>query len=437
MKSNIFYTITAACALALSLGSCDDNWTPKLDKEGTLRLSSLGVTVSEESRATDIDTSSFLVEILQGSGTTQEVVAGPYKYSEMPEVVTLAVGDYTLSVKSHEQEKAAWDAPYYEGTQAFSITENKVSNAGTVTCYFANVKVTIRYTEELYEVMGDDCTVTVVANDDGNLTFTKSEVRSGYFEVVTNSNTLVATFNGTVDGSSRSCSQTYADVTAGQHYQITYSLKNGNGDLPNPDPSTEPGGTVGTGTGVSIDVIAETDVTDTIEVSQDIETGGEVVIPVTRPKEDPEEGNDDPNDDPTPDPGTTEYFTVTGTFDVDETIEVANPETREFIVYITSENPLTHLHVTIDSQTLTSDILTGVGLTSEFDLAYPGQYEAGLQGLGLPTGEDVIGATYVKFDITQFIPLLNIYGAANHNFILDMEDDQNNEDTLTLKFHTN
>ena len=66
-------------------------------------------------------------------------------------------------------------------------------------------------------------------------------------------------------------------------------------------------------------------------------------------------------------------------------------------------------------------------------MAEPGDLEAGLKGLGFPTGTDVIGKEEIPFDITQFTSLLGIYGAANHNFIIRVVDQQGLEVTETLK----
>ena len=98
-----------------------------------------------------------------------------------------------------------------------------------------------------------------------------------------------------------------------------------------------------------------------------------------------------------------------------------------------------HIEVIIDSETITNELLTDVGLTTEFDLAYPGQYEPALgagtpdaPGFGFPVGDEVIGKSEVLFDITAFTPLLGIYGAANHNFIIKVTDQAGTVVTETL-----
>jgi hypothetical protein len=91
--------------------------------------------------------------------------------------------------------------------------------------------------------------------------------------------------------------------------------------------------------------------------------------------------------------------------------------------------------VKIISDGLTPEVLTGVGLTDEFDLAYPGSYEVGLNGLGFPTGNDVIGKTAVTFDITQFISLLGIYPGQN-TFRLTVTDSTGASSVLNLQINS-
>ena len=56
-----------------------------------------------------------------------------------------------------------------------------------------------------------------------------------------------------------------------------------------------------------------------------------------------------------------------------------------------------------------------------------------MNGLGFPTGAAVVGQTEILFDVTNFTPLLGLYGAASHNFIIRLVDQQGLEVTQTLK----
>ena len=114
---------------------------------------------------------------------------------------------------------------------------------------------------------------------------------------------------------------------------------------------------------------------------------------------------------------------------------------KEAKIHIHSEAPIASFKVKIDSETLTADVLSDVKLAPEFDLADPivttddGEKKdltEGLKGLEFPVGDEVKGATDLDFDITKFVPLTMIYGAANHRFILTVTDNAGNSKTLTL-----
>ena len=79
-------------------------------------------------------------------------------------------------------------------------------------------------------------------------------------------------------------------------------------------------------------------------------------------------------------------------------------------------------------------MLRGVGLAATFDLAYPGDLETALKdSFGFPVGNEVIGQTDVVFDITQFVPLLNIY-QGTHQFKITATDANNVQVVKLLTF---
>ena len=90
------------------------------------------------------------------------------------------------------------------------------------------------------------------------------------------------------------------------------------------------------------------------------------------------------------------------------------------VVDIHSENGVTKLEVKIFSAFLTEEMLSGIGLTSQFDLADPGEYAEGLAGLGFPSADEVNGAHDLQFNITKFIPL--IFEEGDHKFEITVTD---------------
>lgn len=434
--NNKISILLAAGVLALSAASCSENWTPDLvGQTGTLSLKSMGVTVNTSSTVVSraegdaIDLRPFLVTIVpMGDGAEQT-----FAYGDMPEVLTLPTGRYRVDVESHKIAKAEWAKPYYKGSSAeFEINNNEVTEIGNVVCRFASLQVSVAYTDELRALMANDVKVTVSANDEGSLEFTPSETRSGYFEVVDNSTTLAATFEGTVDGVYTTNTVTYSNVQAGIHYIVTFKVKRGP-DIPTQTGGVEPGAITVEG------VVSEE------EVGSSVDPGNEDLLDGSdRPgQEQPDDPGEDPGTGEDPQPGDEAAITFSSTTLDLEGINNAQGWSGDAIVTITAEKGFAHIYVTIDSEALTADMLQGVGLTTQFDLAYPEHsvnsagatvdLTDGLTGLGFPIKGDVIDQTEVNFDITQFVPLLGLYPGAS-NFIIKAVDNDGNSKTMTLKF---
>ena len=428
------YAVLGALALMTftpALNSCDDTFDPNPEsKDGEVELKSMSVDVTNDmitietgraavapgkSRAAvDIDVNPFLVKINKSNG----VAAGNYKFGEMPEVVSLPAGDYTVSVESHEVQDAEWEHPYYKGTKDFKVEADKVTAIGAVTCRFASIKVTIAYSDLLSKYMADDCKVTVVANDKGSLDFGKNEARSGFFKALEGSSTLVATFSGTVNGAKADARIVLKDVEAGTHRLIRFKMKGASGN--------DQTGGINPGEGIKLDYdIIEEEGNGTIDVGE--ENLGDDDRPGQEPGDDPE-NPDDPDKD---------VFTLTaqGMDLTGKTVEAKNGV--DYILNIKSQNPLTNLKVKIISNYLTNEFLTGVQLTDEFDLAEPGQYKGGLAGFGFPIEDGVKGQKEVLFNLTPFIPLLNLADdPMDHTFRITIIDEKGNEKTVDLKFHS-
>lgn len=421
MNYKIFSTIAIATFM---MSSCSDNWAPSTDDEGVgqLRMDAINVTNAENviNRA-GVDVSNFIVSINNADGETVK----RWKYSEMPEVVTLPVDEgYYIDVISHNQEKAAWEAPFFKGSsEKFNIVKNQLTNAGTITCKLSNIKVSIKFADDLKKIMEDDCKVTVIANDAGLLEFTANETRSGYFQAIEGSSTLVATFTGTIRGSYEEIRKVYTDVEAGQHRIITYSVKSGDPTIPDEN------GNINIADGISIDMTTiDESVNGNVSTDEDIIDGD-------RPGQE-EPVNPDP-DQPTPDEPSEKFFTFNTSISLTETNQAV--EGKDYSIDIVSVNPLANLKVKIESNYLTDEFLAGVGLVSEFDLAnLTPELSAmlGEGGFGFPTGDQVKGSKSVKFDLTPFIPLLNLSPTPNdiHKFHLTVVDDKNNSETVVLTF---
>lgn len=437
----------AWAAAAAAFTGCSDNWVPEVEGAGEGRLNTQSIlaevnTVEDEKEDEDvtkkapsrssIDLSPFLVDVVR---TSDNANVASWTYATMPQLPTFAVGSYEVQVRSRVLKDAEWSAPYYLGSQTFDIRNGEVTDVGPIVCKLANVRVTIDYGPKLLAATGGEgFTITVTSTPGVNLQYTGKETRSGYF-AYNGQTTMVARFQGRVNGVDEDFSHVLENIAPGQHRKLTFRLNY------NPNTPDDEVGTVdGQGIGVSCS-------TKTVSVD------GSVIQ-----EEDIQESGDRPNqeekpkpDDPDPQPGDEDKITFTSETlandngnvldDTPNNADDFGEGKKEAKIHIHSEAPIASFKVKINSETLTADVLSGVGLAPEFDLADPivktddGEKKdltEGLKGLKFPVGDEVKGATDLDFDITQFVPLTMIYGAANHRFILTVTDNAGNSKTLTL-----
>ena len=232
MKKIFNFTLMALLVLVFAACGKEDLFPGMGEGEGQLSTKKMMVKVERQENEVraSFDVASFIVDILKDG----EVVES-YTYSEMPEVITLPVGTYTVRARSGEVQPVAWEAPYFEGERQFTVKSKEITEVETIECKLANVRVSILYAEDLLQQMGDDCKVTVVMGDNASIEFSKNETRSAYFAYVPGSNTLVATFTGTVGNETREDFKAYTDVAPANHYKITYHFKKP--DLPDDEGS--------------------------------------------------------------------------------------------------------------------------------------------------------------------------------------------------------
>lgn len=420
--------------------SCSDNWEPVDGTSGTgkLALSDINIANGETakhapSRASVVSTDQFIVTVNDAQGRA----VGQWIYGQMPELIDLPVASgYTATVISHNQEPQAWEAPYYEGiSEVFDINKDAITTVKPITASFSNIAVTISYSNEMKTAMGSDCKVNVVANKNGVLDFTPDETRTGYFQALPDSPTMVATFTGTINGQAVSITKTYSDVVAGNHYYINFSFKAPATGMPEEtgdiyvDPET----------GIVIDMQV-----DEVAVGGNVDVEEDPMDPSDRPgKEDPIENPDPgtPDDPVTPDDPKEDAIVVTSATLNLEGVNDANSEElwNGSVVNIKAEYGVAHLwvHIKSDSQ----DFLSSAGdmVPFDFDLANPVVDEVdwsdklGADGLQFPVKDQVVGNTDINFDITQFVPLLAGF-PGNHEFNIEITDLKGNVQSITLKF---
>lgn len=381
-----------------------------------------GINIS--TRAVVPSTNDFNVVIFRKTNA-REAAQGSveYKYGEMPEVLTLPVGEYNVYAHHGDNKPAEWDSPYYYGESEFSIDANKITdNVDPIVAKLANIRVTIVFSASLLSAMSDDSKVEVRVGDQGVKVFTPSENRSAYFKHVNQSQSLTATFTGTVDGSEVVETEGFDNVAPGNHYRITFRMHGIDDDKP---------GTVSGG--VTVDASVET-----INMNHTVDGEGEVYLEAN---ERPQQGGED---DPTPNKPNgqrpsvealepTDKYAGFDMIDLNKVNEVTDHLYCAWKISSEAEGGFTAFTVDIISDTLTPEELEGVGLVKHLDLIDPGDYKKGLEDLGFPT--ELSGQKEASFDITGFLSLMSILGEANHEFKMTVTD-ANGTSYISLRLHT-
>lgn len=99
---------------------------------------------------------------------------------------------------------------------------------------------------------------------------------------------------------------------------------------------------------------------------------------------------------------------------------------------VTAPLGIADFKVKIISATLTPEELAGVGLAGEFSLINDTQYFDSLKNLGFPVGDEVAGKTELQLSITNFLSVLNMLGAGEHDFEMSVTDAEGNNTTKTV-----
>ena len=394
--------------------------------------------------APDIDL--FRVDFyLKGS----DIPVKSYSYKDMPEIVTLPVGTYYAVASYGTNPVAAWDSPYYEGrSDEFRIVADEIlAETQKIECKISNVRVSVEFTPELRKVVENDCHVVVEVGQDGSLDFELDAIdngKSGYFRYVDNSQTLGATFEGTVDGAFTREVKTSIAVLPGHYYAILFRLH---------DAGEEDPGHIAPGDDGSIVIVDATVTTEDIEWNADSDDS--VIEDDMRPSDggsgsggedpNPGPGPDEPNVPDTPDEPTGDAPSITAKAPINIEAENLIDFSSEIELYISTEadGGIKAFTVDIDSNVLTADAL-GDMFPTHLDLVNPGaDYEGNLRDLNFPVKEQVNGQKFVTFNMTEFVAPMLALGMTSeapkkyYNFILTVTDSNGKTSKKTLKLYHN
>lgn len=418
---NIFLICLTLMAVLFTFSACHSEKmeTGATDVTGQLSLASMKMevdlkvdTVYPQSRA-GVDVSNFLLTIKNSQGEQVE----QYTYSEMPEIISLPVGTYTVVASSAEAATNGFDVPFYtDSTEQFTIKENELTEVFALTCRLANVMISVEYDEELRKLMGEDV-VTNVKIGDNSLDIPSSETRKAYLIAPASAGSMDITLKGTIDGESVTEVKRVDNVQAGQYNIIKYVLN-----------SVDDGTNSNVGGNLNIAINIDSSMTSSDE------TVG--VNPGEEPGIDdfPTDGGEEPGDgDGDGEGGITSDISITGKdlggspFDIDQTQTITGATT--LIVGIEAPAGIQNLKVTISSD---NEDFGSIGASfGTFDLANPGDKESMIAELGLPYGTAVKDKTELDFDISTFTSLLIPFDGT-HTFNIAVTDNQGKTESKSL-----
>ena len=168
MKQFILYM--GICSLLLGAASCRD-------ESATLPTGSLYLGVEEDAtiltRATTEVTDELLrVDIIDAAGDTLKSYDDYYTEVRGQRIV-LPVGSYTVAVRSNLSGGAAWETPFYAGSESVTVQAGEITSAQVV-CQITNTRVMVEYAPSLSNYFSRY--ETTVSNTSGSLLYTTSTV---------------------------------------------------------------------------------------------------------------------------------------------------------------------------------------------------------------------------------------------------------------------
>ena len=378
-------------------------------------------TVYPQSRA-GVDVSNFLLTIKNSQGEQVE----QYTYSEMPEIISLPVGTYTVVASSAEAATNGFDVPFYTGsTEQFTIKENELTEVSALTCRLANVMISVEYDEELRKLMGEDV-VTTVKIGDNSLDIPSSETRKAYLIAPASAGSMDITLKGTIDGESVTEVKRVDNVQAGQYNIIKYVLN-----------SVDDGTNSNVGGNLNIAINIDSSMTSSDE-TVGVNPGEEPGIDDFPTDGGEEPGDGDGDSDGDGEGGITSDISITGKdlgespfFDIDQTQTITGATT--LIVGIEAPAGIQNLKVAISSD---NEEFNGIGEgLGEFDLAHSDSMNEDAQAmlpiLGLPIDDAVLNQTNLDFNISKFTSMLAGF-KGTHTFKITVTDNQGKTESKSL-----
>lgn len=449
-------TITILSAIAVFTGCNVQVLETSEDGQLSLELSASGdyVTISSTdalaeqaarvmTKSSDnADVNEFKIEIVRASdGFTTSFS----RFGDMPQVLNLPSGNYTLTASSPVSLPAAFDQPVYGIRHSFPINVGKATSEKLV-CTLQNMKVTFALSDAFKSELSS-YTITVsngesvqnmlcwtnVSSETEDQYTTKDINKAGYFSVAPL--TISVSGKRATDGSSAYHEIKLLDGKAKDHFIVKLDAKvtgtagfqitvdpgvnprpedvyvPGFNEDPVPDDPDDEGGNTGSGEG------------DTTDPGNNDNTGGG--------------GNDSADDMQLIWPGN-ESLSQTEIVDgmtVELTVLVPG-EIKEFTIDVTSD---TQEFLSLVSMMTSNQMSAGSIESVHLDLINDPVAVQSMSSVGLKTGGDLSGHDEVSFSLSQLVPMIPTAGQAGpdsyHTFKLNVTDNDGDTKSWSLVFH--
>ena len=207
MLRKLLYILAAASLLA----GCDASLREDVCETGWLAVD---FSCNDDVKAGETDLSRYSVSI---TGYSLEYALRT-TCGELPDLLELKPGDYTISVSAPGEASAAFDVPIYSSSKDFTISAGQTSS---VSLLLSNVQVSFKTSASFNADTVASCLIAV-GNGEDELTWSLDDVldgRTGYF---TGASKLYIHLEGTSrNGAALRYDDVIYDVRQSEHYRIT------------------------------------------------------------------------------------------------------------------------------------------------------------------------------------------------------------------------
>ena len=401
MKKYIYIALAAA---AMAFAGCKEK-PVELGPTGLqLKISAEGNYVDKVVKSSEsIDINTFIVSVEKKDGKFSKT----WTYAELPSLVELSSGEYTVNVTSPEMDKVAWEQPSYAATKDFAIVNGIVTPIDMV-CTLQNMKNSVycsqhfmdQLTEFNIKISNADGhliwtaeEVGVYAETDGVKTITKEPSKHAYFSV----NELTINVDGyrAIDGTTANLTYEIKNVAARDHHIIyldayvtgqaamTLSIDSSVNDK-------------------NVDVLFPGIDPDDSNIDDDIDAGW---------------GEPDGDQPSIPDPtSTAPYMEWEANPDFEKMDIVANMNV-ELMVY--APEKIKGFVVKVSDNFLPAIQMLVPGVEA-LDLINDTEVMAAL-GTMLPVGDQLLGKTEVAFSLSKLVPLIASVGNQGEDYVFTLE----------------